>query len=209
MAKAGIMGGTFNPIHLGHVSLARMAYEQFGLDKVIFIPSGDPPHKKKQHIADSADRLKMVELAIKDYDYFEASSIEINRKGYSYTSDTLKELHNMFPADEFYFITGADSLFNIESWHEPDEIFKQCILLTAYRDDIPYDVFYDKIDKLKLKYDADIRVIQTSVIDISSTEIRKALSDNCLDDADNINMQYIDKNVIRYVIEHNLYKCED
>lgn len=205
MALIGIMGGTFNPIHLGHVKLAQAAFEQYNLDKVIFIPSSEPPHKKNEAIVSGLHRLNMVKLAIQDFSYFETSDMELNREGYTYTYDTLKELHGQNTQDEIYFIIGADSLFNFEKWNHPDEIVKMCILLVADRDDIPIDKFVNQIDYLKEKYQADIRILKTPMMDISSTQIRNAMSDNIIDNADNINLNLIDKNVIDYISQNRLY----
>lgn len=209
MMKVGIMGGTFNPIHLGHIRLAQAAYEQFCLDKVLFIPSGDPPHKKSQSIADGFHRMKMVELAIKEYPYFELSNIEIDREGYSYTSETLRELRRQNPKEEYYFILGADSLFHMEDWKKVSEIFEQCVILAANRDDIPPEEFYGKIDFLKNKFHGDIRPLHTPMMHISSTQIREALNDNILNRDDNVNPRFLDENVVNYIIEQKLYEQED
>lgn len=209
MVKVGIMGGTFNPIHLGHIRLAKAAYKQFAMDKVLFIPSGEPPHKKNQAIADGTHRMKMVELAIKDYEYFEACDIEIMREGYSYTSDTLMELHKRNPDEEYYFILGADSLFQMENWKRADEIFEQCIVLAANRDDIPKEEFFKKIQYLREKFHGDIRTLDTPMMHISSTQIREALGDNVLDGEDDVNPRFLDKNVVNYILEHKLYEHED
>ncbi len=209
MAKVGIMGGTFNPIHLGHVSLAQASYEQFGLKKVLFIPSGDPPHKQNQHIVPGYHRAKMVELAIRDYPHFELSAIEIDREGYSYTSDTLRELHKRNPEDEYYFIVGADSLFQMEKWKRASEVFKQCIVLAANRDDIERSLFLHKIEELKARFHGDIRPIHTEMMHISSTEIREALNDNELNADDTVNQRLLDKSVVEYIIKHELYEHED
>ncbi len=206
MALIGIMGGTFNPIHLGHIRLAQAAYEQYHLDKVLFMPSGDPPHKRQEEVVTAEHRMNMVKLAIKGISYFQPSSMEIDRKGYSYTCETLRELHKKNTQDELYFIIGADSLFHIESWYQPDKIFSQCILLVANRDDIPIDDFQKQADYLKQKYQADIRLIHTPMMHISSTDIRKALDDNELTEDDHVNPQLLDSNVIQYIMEHHLYE---
>ncbi len=205
MALVGIMGGTFNPIHLGHVKLAQAAYEQFGLDKVVFIPTGHPPHKKGSVIVSDEHRMKMVELAIEDYPYFEASDMEIKREGYTYTYDTLKELKSQNTQDEIYFIIGADSLFNLEKWFKPSEILKMCVMVAADRDDIPEEEFQAKIDYFNEKFSADIRPLKVPMMDISSTEIRNAMKDNNLTPKDNINLDLIDSKVLAYIRENNLY----
>lgn len=209
MMKVGIMGGTFNPIHLGHVRLAKAAYEQFALDKVLFIPSGEPPHKQDQYVAAGEHRMKMVELAIKDYAYFEVCDIEIMREGYSYTSETLRELHKRNPGEDYFFILGADSLFQMEKWKKADEIFEQCVVLAANRDDIAEEKFFDEIKKIAKKFHGDIRPLDTPMMHISSTQIREALSDNVLNAQDDVNPRFLDKNVVRYILEHKLYEHED
>lgn len=208
MALVGIMGGTFNPIHLGHVNLAKAAYEQFGLDKVIFIPTGHPPHKKGSVIVSDEHRMKMVELAIEDYPYFEASDMEIKREGNTYTYDTLKELKSQNTQDEIYFIIGADSLFNLEKWFKPSEILKMCVMVAADRDDIPEEEFQAKIDYFNEKFSADIRPLKVPMLDISSTEIRNAMKDNTLTNADNVNIELIDSKVLSYIQENKLYAEE-
>lgn len=206
MARIGIMGGTFNPIHKGHIKLAKRAYEQYQLDKVLFMPAGDPPHKKEEEVINATHRMNMVKLAIEGIAYFEPSAMEIERKGYTYTFETLKELHRQNTEDELYFILGGDSLFQIEKWYKPEEVFNQCIILAANRDDMPQDEFLSKIEYLNKKYNADIRPIDTPMMHISSTEIRNALDDNELNDADELNRKLVDSKVIQYILEHHLYE---
>lgn len=207
MALIGIMGGTFNPIHLGHVNLAKAAYEQFKLDKVIFLPAGDPPHKKDQSIINGKHRMNMVQIAIRDYPYFVASDMEIKREGYSYTYLTLKTLTEQNTQDKYYFIIGADSLFSLEKWYKPEEILKMCVMLVADRNDIPQNEFLEKIEYLNKKFNADIRPLETPMFHISSSEIRNAMSDNKLDFTDNIQLDLLDHNVVTYIIENKLYAC--
>jgi nicotinate-nucleotide adenylyltransferase len=104
--KIGILGGTFNPVHIGHLILAEEAREKLGLDKIIFVPTALPPHKDNLNIAPAADRLKMLELAVASNKYFTVSDIEIKRQGRSYTIDTLKEFQAKYSRDELYFIIG-------------------------------------------------------------------------------------------------------
>ena len=206
MAHIGIMGGTFNPIHKGHIKLAQAAYEQYHLDKVLFMPAGDPPHKKDAAIVSAKHRMNMVKLAIEGISYFEPSAIEIEREGYTYTFETLKELQGQNTEDELYFILGGDSLFQIEKWYKPHEIFNRCILLAANSDDVPKDEFLSKIEYSNSKYNADVRPIDTPMMHISSTEIRNALSDNELDTSDDVNTKLVDSKVVQYIIKHHLYE---
>ena len=106
MARIGIMGGTFNPIHNGHIKLADTAYKELSLDKIWFMPSKIPPHKDNSTIVDEQHRVNMINLAISDYDYFELSELELKREGTTYTSQTLEYLSEYYPDDIFYFIIG-------------------------------------------------------------------------------------------------------
>ena len=123
MKKVGIMGGTFNPIHVGHLMLAENAYACENLDEIWFIPSADPPHKKEENVLNYEFRSQMTELAIRNIPYFVKYDFEAQRKAYSYTAETLRLLQQLYPDNEFYFIMGADSLFQIETWYEPASIF--------------------------------------------------------------------------------------
>ena len=119
MKKIGIMGGTFDPIHMGHLILGEKAYEQLGLDKVLFMPCGNPPHKRnRKGRATDEQRAKMVRLAIEDNPHFELSLIEMHEEGYTYTYRTLEQLNVENPDTEYYFIIGADSLYNFDTWRE-------------------------------------------------------------------------------------------
>ena len=118
--RIGIMGGTFDPIHMGHLILGEKAYEQFQLDKVLFMPSGNPPHKKnRQGRATDEQRVEMVRRAISDNPHFELSLAEMHENGYTYTYHTLETLKTENPDTDYYFIIGADSLYNFDTWREP------------------------------------------------------------------------------------------
>ncbi len=132
MQKIAIFGGTFNPIHNGHIHLAKQFVQQLGADKVILIPTCVPPHKQARDLASEKDRLQMCRLAAVG-NLFEVSDIEIKRQGLSYTSDTLRELKQIHPDSEFYLITGEDMFLTLESWHEPQTIFALATLCAAPR----------------------------------------------------------------------------
>ena len=137
--KTGILGGVFDPVHYGHLSAAVLAREYFGLDKVLFIPSGAPPHKTDV-AASSSDRLNMLKLALNGIDGCEIWDGEINREGYSYTIDTLRELDNLYKgASDFYFIIGTDILGEICKWHLYEEIVKTVTLCATYRPGHEFD----------------------------------------------------------------------
>ena len=117
MAKIGILGGTFDPVHNGHLALGKQAYEQFKLDEIWFMPSGHPPHKKSRLVTQGKEREDMVKLAIASVSYFVYSDFELKREGNTYTAQTLTLLREAYPQHEFYFIIGADSLYEIEQWY--------------------------------------------------------------------------------------------
>lgn len=170
MQKVGIMGGTFNPIHNGHIQLAKSAYEALSLDKVLFMPSGNSYLKK--NVLDAKHRVAMTKAAIADYSYFELSLIEVEREGNTYTYDTLQHLTQEHPDTEYYFILGADSLLYIDRWREPQIIFDLCTLVCAVRDDSDMDVLQKKGKELS-KLGAKIVYLNMDKIDISSTAIRE------------------------------------
>ncbi len=177
MKRVGILGGTFNPIHTGHLILAEQAKSQFGLDEVLIIPSGVSYFKRGMDIPDGEIRLKMCELAVRDNPGFRVSDIEIKREGNTYTADTLRELKSMEPETDFYFVAGADILHEIGSWKDPDIIFENCKLLVSVRNNESEDDLKDDMESLKERFGADISILLTTNIDISSSMIRKLISE--------------------------------
>ena len=175
--KIGIMGGTFDPIHNGHLMLGETAYHQFQLDKVWYMPNGNPPHKKQSNIGmDAMTRMEMVKLAIDGIDYFELQDYEVMKESVSPTYQTLAHFKEIYPDDTFYYIIGADSLFAIERWLHPELIFPNCIILAACRDEIDTsEEMNSQIDYLCQKYDAQIKFLTSPLIDISSSELRQMI----------------------------------
>ncbi len=198
--KTGIMGGTFNPIHVGHLLLAENARDSFGLDEILFIPSGRSYMKREAEILDRQERYEMTSLAIEGNPAFSISDIEVRRKGNTYTCDTLSWLKASEPETEFYFIVGADSLFSMETWREPESIFRDCVVLAAVRDDKDSDKLQEQISYLEEKFNARIYQITFKEIDISSTDIRMRLANG-----QSIRYMVPDK-VISYIEEHHLYR---
>ncbi len=205
MAKIGIMGGTFDPIHEGHMMLAREAYEKFQLDEIWFLPNGRPPHKEFDSIgSEVADRLAMVRLAIEGHPEFVLNTYEADRSETSYTYSTMEYFNEIWPDHEFYYIIGADSLFAIETWYYPERIFPTCTLLAAYRDEIDTDEeMMNQINYLNEKYGAKIELLATSeVIHAASSEIRKELHRG-------EQVSYIPQAVLEYIYNHGLYGIEN
>ena len=170
--KVGIMGGTFDPIHVGHLILGESAWEQFGLDHVLFMPSGNPPHKKGRDGATNEQRVEMVRLAIGTNPHFTLSMEEMHERGYIYTKETLRRLRAAHPDTEYYFIMGTDSLLTFDSWNGPQEICDQSILAVAVRDRMDISTLDRAIDHVRVTYHADIRKLESPNLDISSHNIR-------------------------------------
>ena len=176
MRKVGIMGGTFNPIHNGHLTLAKEAYKQFSLDEVLFMPCGSAYMKSNQMVESGQTRAKMTALAIQDTPYFTLSTIEIERKGNTYTYQTLEHLNRENPDTEYYFIVGADSLFLMTQWAFPERIFSKCCILAAIRDDKTISDMEEEICMLRRKYDANVSFLNISRMCVSSSDIRRKVA---------------------------------
>lgn len=200
--KIGIMGGTFNPVHKAHISLALAAHRSAGLDRVIWIPNNIAYLKDCSLLVSTQDRYRMVELAISDYPFFEISDIEIKRGGNSYTYETLTELGELYPDSELFFITGADTIFTIESWVKPGMVFERATILAAYREGRSEEDFSEKIACLKDRFRARIELIPMEASDISSTMVRDLIKRG----ADL--SSYLPQKVIDYIEERGLYKTE-
>lgn len=173
--KIGIMGGTFDPIHYAHLATAEFIRDNYKLDKILFIPSGNPPHKKG-NITDKYDRYNMVLLSTVNNDDFIVSDIEIKREKITYTIDTLKVLKQIYKNAEIYFITGADAICDIETWKDVEGNFKLANFIAATRPGISLLRANEKIKELKDKYNANIESVYVPSLDISSTYIREQLN---------------------------------
>lgn len=201
MKKIGIMGGTFNPIHMGHLIIAERAREQFQLDEILFIPCGVPYMKDKKEVPSGEIRAEMTKLAVEENPFFDISMIEVEKAGNTYTYETLNCLHDKNPNTEFYFILGADSLWNIENWKEPEKIFADCHILAAVRNNKSLEDMEKQITYLKEKYDASIFLLQTSRIEISSSMIRAAVREGK-------SIRYLVPDAVYdYIIKNKLYKA--
>ncbi len=175
--RIGLMGGTFDPVHYVHLMLAENAYSQFDLDEVVLLPSGDPPHKTKRHITSASLRYDMLKLASEGIPYFTISDMEINRSGYSYSAQTLTELRKQHPDTDYFFIMGGDSIFQIDTWYHPEIVMKSCTILAAIRDQVSLKDFEDRIAYLEQTYQADIRILNLPDMMLSSSEMRKRVSE--------------------------------
>nr|WP_300002099.1 nicotinate-nucleotide adenylyltransferase [Tissierella sp.] len=197
--KIGIMGGTFNPIHLGHLVLSEHIREEMGLDKIIFIPTGHPPHKDNSEVIEGYHRKAMVELSIGDNPCFDLSDIELKRIQKSYTIDTIYELKELYKDDRLIMIIGGDSLINIESWKEAEKLLREIEFVVADRVLREKKDIVEEIKRLNNKYEADIKYFDTPLIEISSTEIRDRMRSGK-------SIKYLVKEeVYRYILEKGLY----
>ena len=201
--KIGIMGGTFNPIHNGHLILGQTAYEQFGLDEILFMPNKKPYYKKMSKNVTDEQRCDMVKLAIENNDAFTFSDIEVLRDGVTYTVDTLRILTEQKPDCEYYFIMGADSLFHFDSWKEAGEIVKMAVLLVATRDSMATFDIESQIEYLQSEFeDARIECLFSPSLEISSNQLRKRCKEGK-------SIRYlVPDSVAFYIQEHNLYMEE-
>lgn len=197
----GIMGGTFNPIHNGHLALAKAAMEQFPLDTVWFMPSGLPAHKSNAELTDGSHRLKMTELALAGQKGFEASDFELKQKGYTYTADTLSELARLYPDDTFYFIIGGDSLMKFLSWRSPDVILKKAVLLAAGRHGFSEEELQTQAEFLQNTYNAKVYFVEMEEIAISSHEIRAYCRQGQYEKIS----EYLPKTVLDYIRDQKLF----
>ena len=198
--KIGILGGTFNPIHTGHLLMAEYAREAVGLDIVILMPTGRSYLKAGTNVPDGQIRLEMVERCIEDNPGLLASDMEIRREGNTYTYETLLQWKSLCPEAELYFIVGADSLFSMEDWVKPEVIFANCTVLAAGREDASTEEMLVKKAELEERFGAKILLMNFPQIDISSTTIRERVRKGQ-------SIRYLVHGKVReYILEHGLYR---
>ncbi|MCR5581468.1 MAG: nicotinate (nicotinamide) nucleotide adenylyltransferase [Pseudobutyrivibrio sp.] len=196
MARIGIYGGTFNPIHNTHIEIAKAAISQFKLDKLCFLIAGTPPHKDTANEISDFSRIEMLKMAIASYSDFTIDDREIYRSGKSYTYLTMTEYHNEYPDDELYFIMGSDSLLNFKNWVKPDIISDYATILVAPRSGDDIDLINSTLHQYKNMFEGDFLAIDYMANSVSSSEIREHLDES-----------HIPHDVYSYIIEHNLYSA--
>lgn len=202
--KIGIMGGTFDPIHNGHLMLGTAAYRKFHLDEIWFLPNGNPPHKSTDTIGSMADhRVEMVKKAIQGYAHFKVESYEAESHEISYSYQTMEHLQAVHPDHEFYFIIGADSLFSLEKWKNPQRLLKICTVLAAKRDSKTSCEMAEKIAYLQKKYNARIELLEMPVIDIASHDIRRLIKEGRSISG------MVPEAVEQYIAQQKLFKGEE
>ena len=201
MHKTGIFGGSFDPVHYGHISLALAAKEEAGLDQVIFVPANLQPFKLEKKVTNGNHRYNMIKLAIKDCEGLSLSSFELDRQELSYTYSTLRHFRDIKDADDrIYFITGTDAFLKIDRWKNADEILSSYSFIIGSRPGYKEKEQGEKTAYIREKYGCDIIVVNNRQIDISSTELREKISAG-LDIS-----EYIASDVERYIKENGLYR---
>ena len=193
------MGGTFNPIHNGHLFLAENAFEQVGLDGILFMPSKNPPHKAKPDMVTDQQRVDMIRLAIRDNPHFELSTVELEREGLTYTADTLMRLTQGEQEIRYYFIVGADSLFMMQQWYQPQTIFDLCTVVAAGRDHVESSKLEAQAELLKKQFHADIQLVEMPTIQIASEDIRNRIAQK------KTIRYYLPDQVAHYISQNGLY----
>lgn len=197
--KTAMFGGSFNPIHIGHIQLAKAFAQTLELDRVLIVPTYIPPHKQRDNSVSAQQKLNMCRLAVKGLDFAEVSDIEIRRKGESYTYLTLKQLREMYKDDEFFLITGADMFMTIHQWKHPEVIFSLATICGIPRNE-------DDISDLERQADylhtlgAKTKILDVNVMAVSSTQIR-----NNVREGKSISGLVLPE-VEKYIEENNLYR---
>lgn len=196
-----IMGGTFDPIHYGHLMTAEAVRKEFDIEKVIFVPSGNPPHKGNKEVLDVEFRYVMTELATLGNDKFDISAIEARREGISYTVDTIEEIRKHCSADtKIYFIIGADAVENILTWKNAKKLLNLCEFIAVTRPGYDKKKLLEHITNIKSEYKVNILFLQIPELAISSTDIRQRIQDNK-------SISYLlPEAVEKYIYKYGLYK---
>lgn len=196
--KIGILGGTFNPIHIAHIYLARKYYENLKLDKLIFVPTFIPPHKSSKNVISAKRRLEMCELAISGHPEFEICDYEITEEGRSYTYRTLKHLQGLYPGAEFFLLMGADMFMTVQDWRHSKELYKMATLCVAEREFGEFSALETHAIRLKNE-GARCAILEMEPLPLSSTDIRKGIKAG--EDVSGL----LNPEVWRYIREYRLY----
>jgi len=201
--RIGLMGGSFDPIHFGHLVLAEEMRTRLTLDKVIFIPVGRAPHKHADKMTMPRQRYEMVMLATLDHPNFEVSSIEIDREGITYSHETVSQIvRESSLEDEFFFIAGADTLMELESWRSVETLLQMVTFVGAARPGTDQAELLLKMEQLQRRYNASVKIEELPELDISSTDLRKRI-------ALGQSVKYLmPDNVVQYIEKHQLYLKE-
>ncbi|MBU5455465.1 nicotinate-nucleotide adenylyltransferase [Caproiciproducens sp. MSJ-32] len=198
--KVGIIGGTFDPIHNGHLMLAEYSRVNFKLEEIIFMPSGNPPHKEKGIVSPIIHRYNMTLLAINSNPHFVLSTLEIKKEEeINYTVDTIKKLKEINKNIDYYFILGEDSIKEIHTWKDYNKLLRMCKFIVAPRPYSDRKTLMDKVNSLNVKYGHSIYILDMPLIEISSTDIRNRVSKG-------LSIKYLVPEIVEmYIQKHKLY----
>ncbi|NPV29272.1 MAG: nicotinate-nucleotide adenylyltransferase [Firmicutes bacterium] len=196
--RIGIMGGTFDPIHYGHLVTAEAAREKYGLERVIFVPSGHPPHKDAREVTDFWHRYLMVLLAVVSNPYFEVSRMEYDRGGVTYTIDTVREFRRLYGAGtELFFITGADAILEILTWKQPEELLAMCRFIAATRPGYDLRQLNSLLGEF---YQGAVSVLEIPMLSISSSDLRRRVKTG-------LSIKYLVPEPVEfYIFQNGLYR---
>ena len=197
----GILGGTFDPIHIGHLRMAEHVFNSMELEKIIFIPAYVPPHKLGQDFAPAQDRYAMTELAVAVNPHFTVSDMELKRTGVSYTIDTIRQLHAQYEDRELNFIIGADSVAQLHTWHNIEEMLELTRFVAVWRPGYE-GAMEEMVQHLGQRARERVLLLDTPVYDISSTEIRTRIRQGAS------LAGLVPQAVEKYIYEHGLYGCQ-
>ncbi len=197
--KIGILGGSFDPIHHGHIYMANQAFKEYSLDEVWLMPTGHSANKDESRMTAAFHRKTMCEIAVNKYPHLLVSTLEMDSRDRSYTYRTMQKLTSQYPMHEFYFIMGADSLDYFLKWKYPEIISALCVLLVVNRNTFEESDLQEKIFEIQHHFSADIRIVHCPKYEISSSEIRCRLKNN-----KNIS-EFLDENVLSYIMENQVY----
>lgn len=197
-----LFGGSFNPIHSGHIKLIETIKRNFDIQKFLLMPTAVSPHKSNAEMTTSEHRLNMCKLACKHLDYVEVSDLEIKRQGKSYTYLTVNDLKNFYPDDKIFLVIGADMFMSFQTWKNFEYILKNVTLIAVPRDDVSSEAMIEYSHILE-NYGAECFILDNTVMNVSSSEIRYKLK-NKIDISG-----LLDKKVLSYIVNNHIYGCED
>jgi len=198
--RVGILGGTFDPVHEGHIAIARQVHSEFGLSRIMLVLSGNPPHKKASALAPAHHRLNMLAVAARKYPFLEVSNIELSREGVIYTVDTLTLLKEKQPKCEFHFIIGSDTLFELPTWKNISEVFRLTCFICVRRPGDSYLQIITEIGRLNALYGDRVALASQPGPDVSSSAIRRAIAGG------ERPVAHLQKEVEEYIDQYGLYK---
>lgn len=196
--KLGVFGGTFNPVHLGHLHLCKSCQEQCEFDQILLIPTNQPPHKETVNLASNRDRLEMLRLAVREFPYMKACGLEYQMGGKSYTINTLKRLKELYQDTEISLIMGSDMLRSFHTWRSYQEILSTATLTVGARCHAEYEELVELRDSFQ-EYREKIKILKISVIELSSTQIRSLLKKG-------MGRELLPPAVFEYICKRGLYQ---